>query len=208
MKFKRYLGNLSRAEKILIAMYKMSKGSRNNLKFEDIVVESFKLFPQDFQLRGYPEYPDSGDLIHKPLYDFRKRGYLEANNKVFSFTERGLVYAQQVSKSGTSDGGEAPGRLSRFAEKEISRIEKTEGFDLFIRGEMEKITESDFYTYLGVTPRTPKNDFLGRLETVEAAIKELNSQKKLALSRDRIEPYHRLLVDQKFKSIVDYFKSN
>lgn len=207
MKYKKSSDSPSRAEKLLITMYKMSGGSKKSLKFEDIVIEAFKLFPQDFHLRGYPEYPDSGDLVHKPLYDSRKKGYLEASSKVFSFTERGLIYAQQVSKSG-GDRKETPGRLSRFAEKEISRIEKTEGFDLFIRGRIENITESDFYNYLGVTPRTSKNDFLGRVETVEAAIKELSSQKKLVSPRDRIEPYHHLLINERFKNIVDHFKSN
>src|SRR3989338_8681753 len=156
---------LSRAEKIMLAIYDMSAGKKVNLKFEDIVVAAFKKFPEDFHLRGYVSYPDSGDLVHKPLYDFRKKGYLEANNKVFSLTDRGLAFAEQLLKLIDGKKVESKGRMSRFAENEINRIEKSEGFGLFISGEKEKITDTDFYNYLSVTPRTPQNDFLGRLET-------------------------------------------
>ena len=85
---------LSRADKILMVLYEMGGESRKPLRYEDIVVSVFKKYPQDFQLRGYPQYPDSSDLVHKPLYDFRKNGLLEANNKVFVLTERG-IYRQK-----------------------------------------------------------------------------------------------------------------
>ena len=48
-----------RPQMILVAMLRLSKGKARPLKYEDIVVEAFKLFPDEFALRGYPEYPDS-----------------------------------------------------------------------------------------------------------------------------------------------------
>jgi Ca2+-binding EF-hand superfamily protein len=98
------------------------------------------------------------------------------------------------------------GRLSRFAEKEISRIETSEGFSLFMNGEKEKLTDTDFYNFLGVTPRTPKNDFLGRLETVGSAIQELKNQKNVSFPRDQITAYHEF-VASRFEGIISHFKS-
>jgi len=198
--------SLSRADKIMMTIYEISKGKKINLKFEDIVVAAFKKFPDDFHLRGYLSYPDSGDLIHKPLYDFRKKGYLEANNKVFALTERGLAFAEQLMAAVSGKKVKSDGRMSRFAEKEISRIEKLEGFLIFIEGGKEKITDSDFYNYLSVTPRTSRNDFLGRLKTVESAVGELNEQKQTSGSRLLIKKYHDYLID-KFSSILEHFKS-
>ena len=114
---------LSRAEKILLFLYEHGKGAQVKVRYEDIVVGLFKKYPHDFQLKGYPEYPDSGDIIHKPLYDFKKRGYINAASKIFSLTDRGLEYAQELAgkKVGNADASE--GRLSRSTETEVSRVE-------------------------------------------------------------------------------------
>lgn len=196
---------LSRGEKIMLAIYEMSAGKKTNLKFEDIVVSAFKKFPEDFHLRGYPAYPDSGDLVHKPLYDFRKKGYLEANNKVFCFTERGLAFAQQLASLAKGKTVKSNGRLSRFAENEILRIEKSEGFVLYVNNRKDNITETDFYGHLSITPRTSHNDFIGRLQTVEGAIKELAEQKNLSEMRRAVIDYHKYLMER-FGSVIESFK--
>jgi len=90
--------NLSRSEKILLFLYKFGKGKKTKVRFEDIVVGVFKKHPSDFHLKGYVKYPDSGDLIHKPLYDFKKKGYVNAENKIFSLTDRGAEFAEQLQK--------------------------------------------------------------------------------------------------------------
>jgi hypothetical protein len=197
--------NLSRAEKIMLAIYEISAGKKSNLKYEDIVVSVFKKFPEDFHLRGYKEYPDTGDLVHKPLYDFRKKGFLEANNKIFSLTDRGLAHAEQLAAAIKGKDVTSSGRLSRFAGKEISRIVSSEAFTLFLNGGKDKITDTDFYNYLAVTPRTARNDFLGRLETVESAVGELKEQKKSIMPEKVVPDYHFYMIN-KFNSIVQHFK--
>lgn len=96
-------------------------------------------------------------------------------------------------------------RLSRYADKEIDRIRTTEGFKLFSRGEKDTINDTDFYAYLGITPRTSKNDFLGRLNTVSAAVKELSEIKERTEFDKAIVEYHHFLVKDKFKDIIEYF---
>ncbi|MFA6486131.1 MAG: hypothetical protein WCX97_01590 [Candidatus Magasanikbacteria bacterium] len=200
------LAGLSRAEKIILVMYKMSEGTKKNLKYEDIVVGAFKMFAENFHLRGYSEYPDSGDLVHKPLYDFRKKGLIEANNKVFSLTDRGISFAEQVEIQASGKQVGYSGRLSRFTEKEVARIETTEGFQLFVDGKTDKITDTDFFNYIGVTPRTSKNDFLGRFDTVCSAVEELNNQKNLPFIREKIDPYHKFMLE-KFQSIISHYQT-
>ncbi len=198
--------NLSRADKILLTVLEIGHGKKVNLKFEDIVVAVFKKFPEDFHLRGYLEYPDSGDLVHKPLYDFRKKGFLEANNKVFCLTDRGLSFAERLVNYTKGKNLKSDGRMSRFAEKEIARIESSEAFVLFLNGKKDQITDTDFYQYFGVSPRTSRNDFLGRLETVATAVEELSAQKNLSSARSQIKDYHKFLSD-KFSSIIQHFKA-
>jgi hypothetical protein len=55
-------------------------------------------------------------------------------------------------------------------EAEISRILKSQAAILFAEGDPNRILDTDFYAYLGVTVRTKANDFLGRFNTVHEAI--------------------------------------
>lgn len=196
--------NLSRSEKILLALFELSKGAREHMRYEDIVVKAFEKFPEDFQLRNYPQFPDSGDLVHKPLYDFRKKGLLEANNKVFTLTDKGLMQAKKLKEQVNGKKIAVVGRLSRFANSEVSRIESQEGFALFVTGKEDQVTDTDFYYYLAVTPRTPKNDFLGRLNNLNDVIKELRLMENLSRERTAVIAYHEFLI-KKFANIITHF---
>ena len=196
--------NLSRGEKILLFLYDFGKGHILKVRYEDIVVGVFKKYPQDFHLKGYEEYPDSGDMIHKPLYDFKKKGYVNAVNKVFSLTDRGIEYTKQLTGKGVAVN--SGGRLSRSASTEVLRVKTLEGLTLFAKGEGEKLSENDFYNYLGVTVRTPKNSFLGRLETMNAIVGELKKQTDDRLYQG-ISNYHEFLVE-KYKEIIGFFTKN
>lgn len=197
--------NLSRAEKILLFLYEYGNG-RAKIRYEDIVVGLFKKHPHDFQLKGHPEYPDSGDLIHKPLYDFKKKGYLNAANKVFSLTDQGVEFAKQLSLRGEGDGKESKVRFSRSTDAEVSRIKSLEGFLLFVEGNKTDFSDNDFYNYLGVTVRTQKNAFIGRLENINAAMVELAKHKDNALYAS-ILSYHAFLMENN-QSIIEFFTKN
>ena len=87
---------VSKSQKILAVMYELSEGDSKPLHYEDIVVAAFRHHPQDFQLRGYPEFPDSSDL-HKPLYAMKRDGLVRsASDKSFLLTARGLEVAREL----------------------------------------------------------------------------------------------------------------
>jgi hypothetical protein len=191
---------LQRPEKIIVAMNLLSEGTMKPLRYEDIVVKAFELFPEEFALRGYPKYPDSSD-IHKPLYGPLKRsGYVLANNKQFRLTQKGLERAKELTTTGRRN--EKPGveRLTRDKEIELERIYQTEAFRLFANNKGDEILDTDFYSYLGVTVRTPRNDFLGRLKTVEEAVATA-----AAISRDPkvkfVLDLHQFVV-QRFSGLI------
>lgn len=155
----------SKPQKILSVMFDLSKGESKPLQYEEIVVAAFHRYPEDFQLRGYPQYPDSSD-IHKPLYSMKRDGLVRSANKSFMLTPRGLDVARNLV--GAPDT--ARDRLTKPEENEINRILKSQAFQLFQEGQSSRILDTDFYEYLGVSVRTPKGDFLGRVTTVEQAV--------------------------------------
>ncbi len=161
-----------RPEKILVAMNRLADGTTRFLKYEDIVVRAFEMFPDEFALRGYPQYPDSSD-IHKPLYGIlKRRGLVRAASKTFALTTHGREVAQRLEgKAGAAlDEARSPDRMERDVRIEVDRMVGSMAFRLFSEGTTDKILDTDFYQFLGCTVRTPKNDFLGRMNATAKAI--------------------------------------
>lgn len=192
--------NLPRWQKILLVLSEVSKQSKKSLKYEDIVVGVFKRFPETFHLRGYKEYPDSGDLVHKPLYDMRKNGLLNANQKTFSLTNKGLQAAEKLSKM-TSKGGEVHFKPNRSVSKDVDRILKSEAFLFFEENQTQKILDTDFFQYLGVSVHTSKNEFLNRMQSMKYAINQANSFYPKKIS-ERLKKFHTFMTTN-FKEIIN-----
>lgn len=201
--------NLSRSQKILLALYKLTGNSNKQIRFEDIAIQAYKMFRADFQLRGYPQYPDTGDIIHKPLYsELKKAGYVLSGNKYFSLTPKGLEYAKKLSEVWEGSGSSKEDNFIKFTsdqQKEIERIRDSVAFSLFSSGKKDEIIDIDFYSYLGVTVRTNKYDFLGRLSTVNDAINS-TKDKSNALYK-QLYDCNRYLMD-KFKANIEFVKNS
>lgn len=187
---------ITKPQKILAIMYELCGGSQKPILYEDIVVAAFKRYPEEFQLRGYPEYPDSSD-IHKPLYQMKRRGLVRSANKAFELTPRGLEVAKQMILSEGVDKE----RLTKVEEGEINRIQNSAAYRLYKDGLKDSILDTDFFEYLGVTVRTGKGDFLGRLNNVEAAIRAF-TQKQRDINSSELLELHKYLIG-KFKSEID-----
>lgn len=195
-------------------MYQLANGTSLPLEYEDIVVKSWQLFPDEFGLRKYVNlYPDSSDQ-HKPLYGpLKDRGFVLSGNKKFRLTEKGIAYAGELEKvwkgllpfEQAASANNSPDRLSRDKEAQLKRVCETEAFKLFASGEKEKILDTDFYTYLGVTVRTERHEFLGRLKTVADAVADaarISDNPKFKLA----DQLHKFLCER-FKAIIDRNKS-
>lgn len=198
--------NFTRSQKILVSLYQLSKGTNKQIRFEDIAVSAFKNFPADFQLKGYPQYPDTGDIIHKPLYsDLKRNGYVLSGNKYFSLTQKGIRYAQQLLKVG--EYGAAANnsyiKLTADQQKELDRLGHSKAVELFLSGKKDEILDIDFYSYLGVTVRTNKFDFLGRLSTVDEAINATkNKNDELYVS---LRKCHQFMLER-FRENLDFVR--
>jgi hypothetical protein len=199
------LVKLSRGEKILLVLYELSGKSHKSIRYEDIVVKAFETYPDDFHLKGYPQYPESGDLVHKPLYDFKKKGLVVAGNKMFALTEKGIVAIEALSKAISGHTVTNTERVTRDIEKEVARINKTTGFGLFVNGDADKIVDTDFFEYIGATVRTARNDFIGRLNTVSDVVKATKDKKTPVYIK--LAEYHAFMVE-KFDDIVKYKKEH
>lgn len=156
-----------RQEKILQAIYEVARGTTKACAYEDIVVQAWKLWPEEFGLRGYVQkYPDSSDL-HKPLYGPLKRdGLVRSANKKFALTPTGLEIASRL-RSGVSPQA-SRGRLTRSQVQEIQRLINHAAIGL--ADTPDDLLDTDLYEFYTVTVRTSPAQFAGRVKTVDDAI--------------------------------------
>jgi len=200
--------NLTRSQKILLTLFELSSGTNKKIRFEDIAVKAFNKYKSDFQLRGYPDHPDTGDIVHKPLYsELKKHGYVLSGNKYFSLTPKGIQYAKtllkQDEKLGTTDNTYV--KYTMDQQREIERIRDSAAFKLFYEGKKDEILDIDFYSYLGVSVRTSKFDFLGRLATVEDAI-EATKNKSVLLYKQIMDCH--VFLKNKFKENLEFINNS
>lgn len=186
--------NLSKKDKVLITLLRMSRGKQSTLKYEDIIVNLFNRYPQDFHLRGYPEYPDTSN---QAFYSLRKDGLIQVRNKFVSLTEKGIITAKQIIRGKSKVPQKSSQKLSRDIMSEVDRIKNTDTFQLFVADKKEQIVDTDFFSYLGTTVRTERTDFKARINTIEGVIKTIKSNTE-----------HKTIVDlhnylfERFKDII------
>jgi hypothetical protein len=170
-----------RQEKILQAIYEVSGHTTRACAYEDIVVQAWRMWPEEFGLRGYVnEHPDSSDL-HKPLYGPMKRdGLVRSANKKFSLTPAGLEAAKRLRGSGVAGRS----RLTRQQKDEVLRIANQRFVDLINDG--EEPLDTDLYEFYTVTVRTAPADFKGRITTVDAAIDAALEHKDPSIEPEKV----------------------
>ncbi len=202
---------LTHAQKILLTLFGLSDGRSRQVRFEDIAVSAYRNFKADFQLKGYPEFPDTGDIIHKPLYsELKRNGYILSGNKYFSLTPKGIAYAKKllgfaVGQANASEDQNSFIKLTADQQKELDRLKSSTAVELFLQGKKEEILDIDFYSYLGVTVRTDKFDFLGRLSTVESAINATKGRSSELYAN--LRECHSFLLER-FKANIEFVQNS
>ena len=146
---------LGMSDKILLAIYELNKKRKEGEKItkEDMVIKVWKMFPSDFCIIGYPQYPNAD--ISKYITKLFRENLLKGNFYNYLLTVKGKEYAENI-RIGDIDKKKDIISGSRQIESEIIRIRNSKVFQLFLKGEKE-FTESDFFDFLGTSSRSLSN---------------------------------------------------
>jgi hypothetical protein len=167
------MAELSKAEKLLVAACLLSSEGHNVFSAEDLIVRAFQAFPQDFSLKGYPEYPDSNAVLIQVMgkkAPLIVRGWLEKTGvKQYRLTPKGLDNRNLL----VHEQGEVSNvRLERQLEESLARLLKSASFELFKSGQQEKITFNQFCRYAGLSARDKWQKIQNKLASVRHAAEE------------------------------------
>ena len=164
--------DISISDKILIAIYELEKTRKEGEKItkEEMVVKVWKMFPNEFCLKGYPQYPNAD--ISKYITKLFKENLLRGSFYNYTITEKGREYAKRLLSKGSVKGSESIS-IPRQIESEIARIRRSKVFQLYLKGESEFI-ESDLFDFIGTSSRSfgdsNKTAFISRFNVISKEV--------------------------------------
>src|SRR3989338_3742651 len=86
--------NLNKSEKILMAIYELDKVKKNKITVEDVAVKLWKLWPSEFCMRGYPQYPNND--IQKHITKPFDNNWVTGGVYGYKLTEKGKSYVEEL----------------------------------------------------------------------------------------------------------------
>lgn len=157
----------SKKDKTLITLFKICKGKKKAVHYEDLLVETYKSFKKDFQLKRYPEYPDSDIFRYIIYFQLKPEGLIRIVKKQCMLTSLGIKRCEFLTGNLSTGSSE---NLQK--EIEIKRMLGLTGFLMYEENKTEKIIDQDFYEFFKSSVRTKPLELLGNINQVQDLIKE------------------------------------
>lgn len=149
--------SISYDDLVTYALFSLLKKDSNST-FENLVEETFTLFPSRFHIIGHPEWPDSA-LINKCWLRCRsdKKYIIGSTARGFNLTPFGIKIAERVLgrlAPATKDTEliRMKGDYRSKAGKFVKHIEESQAFKLFREGNTDLINSLDFFELIFCTP--------------------------------------------------------
>jgi|SRR3989344_7595260 len=155
--------------KILRAIYELGKNKKEKDKItkEMMVVKAWKMFPSDFSMKGYPQYPNAD--ISKYITSLFRANLLKGGFHNYRITEKGIKFIEEEKLKKQPKKSSDKNKIPRHIEFEINRILTSKVFEYF-SSEKKDFLETDLFEFLGTSARSFKDsnqsNFLSRYNLV------------------------------------------
>lgn len=171
------IGLGSKASRILYTMSLLVKGSEDKIKFEDIVVKSFELFPDVFQLDGHNNFPDSHKVNRSIYTDLKPNGFVKTyGNGYYKLTSVGYNVAKLFQKNKSELNLEKDEEFEKEKTKILHRLLNTQAYKLFINSNKDLIVDSDFFNFYRVSIRMKKSEFINNIKIINIILDEARNK--------------------------------
>lgn len=175
----------SKKEMTLITLFNLSKGKKKAIHYEDVLVETFKSFKKDFQLKRYPEYPDSDIFRYIIYFQLKPAGLIRIANKQCMLTELGIKEGNKLLMNPATYNQD-----ELQTNKEIQRMLNLTGFCMFQENKINNIIDQDFYDFYKASVRTKPLELLGNINQAKGFINEYSKKnKKIAANLSNYSEY-------------------
>ena len=196
--------DLSQAKMVLLAIYRVSKSLDDRIPFEELVIQAWKDFPDQFSLRNHPEYPDSYRIYNR-IYTtlITERWLVSLRKQVYRLTDKGLALAEELE---SRDGVKTPGaelgsvKLSRSEEEFLQYAVRSRALTTWKQSNKEALIDYDARTFFQFSTGTPIRERRRKVENARDAI-----QKAVVLDMPDAAALDELFqfLTQKFQALFD-----
>lgn len=165
------------------------------LSLENLIVVSYKLFPEKFSIDGYPEYPDA-TRVEKSLWRSRgEKKWLEGKTRHgYMVSDRSIQIAEQV-RTVLGQGGTAPRQRASKLRRHASIIRDamaSPAFSKFILDSVRTISWGDVCYLLQGTLDSSREMLKANLESLAAVASDASDAHLVDLLKWTEENFDRL----------------
>jgi len=148
-------------DQLVVYAVKRILDANEECTFERLVYECFTLFPEKFEFKRYPEWPDSSRITKSWLRCRTDKGWIAGTVKEgFRITSAGEIIAKKakrdLSSGYTSKKIQPPKKSRERYEAVLAHIKKSPEFLKSVEIEGYDISLSELKSFLGGTLETPK----------------------------------------------------
>ena len=164
---------LSKAEMILLAAYE--KWPDGEFSSENLVVASWKKYPDSFGLQGYTrQYPDSNVvyryIMGKDSIVKKQRWLSQTGRKLYVITPAGVSHVVKIQDSTAADTDAQKRRIDRFRERVLLRIVSGPAWQKLIEDRLHELTFTDACSFWSINPRSSGEQYTDARRAVADAI--------------------------------------
>ncbi|MCL4273437.1 MAG: hypothetical protein KJZ77_06155 [Anaerolineales bacterium] len=169
--------DLSQAKMVLLAIYRVSKSSGNRIPFEELVIQAWKDFPDQFSLRNHPEYPDSYKIYNR-IYTtlITERWLVSLKKQVYRLSDKGLELAKQIESRDVTNNKEEEiyntVKFTRDEEDFFQHAIRSRALITWKQKNSEKIIDYDARTFFQFSTGTPIRERKRKVENAGDAIEK------------------------------------
>ncbi len=167
---------MPKAEKLLLAAYRLEQSGKRPFSAEDLVVAAWREYPDSFALAGYPQHPDSNRVYFEIMGNksFRKKGWLDkTGEKKYQLSPAGSAAAAVLS--GITPGPTAGGKSVPLGRDELDQIQAlwlSTAAEMYRTQRQNEIVFRDACSFWGISPRSTASMLTVRQGSVIALIEK------------------------------------
>lgn len=168
--------DISQAKMVLLAIYRVSQMVGNRIPFEDLVIQAWKDYPEQFSLRNHPEHPDSYRVYNR-IYTtlITERWLVSLRKQVYRLTDKGMDIAQGLeSRSSVKNKEETikPNSLTRDEEEFFNHAVRSRALATWKQNKKAYLIDYDARLFFQFSTGTPVRERKRKLENARDAIEK------------------------------------
>lgn len=168
--------DISQAKMVLLAIYRVSQSIGNRIPFEELVLQAWQDYPDQFSLRNHSEHPDSYRVYNR-IYTtlITERWLVSLRKQVYRLTDKGIELARELETRSSATGQEDIRKTKSFTRDEdefLNHAIKSRALVTWKQKKKSDLIDYDARVFFQFSTGTPVRERKRKLENARDAIEK------------------------------------